>query len=66
MQQRSLLHDPKRLEAPDHTPDLTLQDGFEYSLSIAVISVIPSWIQAAKVCHKSFSMGPSLSAELAS
>ncbi len=51
------LHSPKRLEALDHTPDSTLQDGFTYSLRGGVISVITSWFQTAKKCHKSFSTG---------
>lgn len=57
MQQLSLLHSPERLEAVDHTPDSTLQDGFTNSLSVGVICVIPSWFQTAKKCHKSFSTG---------
>ncbi len=51
----SSLHNPKSLEA--HTLDSTLQDGFTYSLHGGVISVIPSWFQTAKKCHKSFSTG---------
>lgn len=56
-QYNSGLHSPKRLEALDHTPDSALQDGFTYSLRGGVISVIPSWFQTAKKCHKSFSTG---------